>query len=1105
MNIDSKSVVKFVMADLVGLGLVMASSTSNAVVPVVMQGPFNKPDYFATPQYAYSPLPEICTGVDTTGAGGNCLVGTPKGTFAGGLHKFVDSIPKLSTAGPGSASCSSNPALSGTSYNPTSGANNLGQCLLVATPDKTTFAAKSVPDNAKGNGATLSLPDTDYYSIELGEYNQVMHTDLTGFATPLRGYHQKPTLGNQSPNTEFQYLSPVILAAKGRPTRIKFKNNIVHEIPLPVDLSYYGAGSIDYNGGTNQTPATPKYASTKRANLHLHGGDTPWISDGTPHTWTTPLNDTTTGTGPGYQKGLSFQNVPDMITNSWLLASGSCGQSSTTSECYNWSNTDGLATYYYPNGQTSRTEWYHDHSFGITRLNVYMGEAGPYLLADKTQEDAIAALSVPGQIAVDATGTPGNYTAVQGVNITNSDIAHLIPLVIQDKTFVPDDGQAGGQLAAQDPTWPSPGNWNATTDYQGPKKYWQTANGSATDGWGKGSLWLPHVYVTNQLPMIVNTDLNGQPITPTTVAPIGRWDYTAWMGAPLQINNPPVPCTTDAYPGKPFSCPAMANPTAVPESFMDTILVNGTAYPHLDVTPSAYRLKMLNAADDRFFNVGLYVAVTQDPIAAIVDATGMGATAEAVIGTNGVVTRFDVTDPGVGYTASPRVQLTDGTNTNAYAYVTLDSAGTVLNLIPDVAAPGTGYDGTGTVTVVGDTTNVYGTYKITSGNCQASGNKNCSITGLKQTGTAITAGLSPLTNPVTVTLNYGIEPAAYTQLKTDIALTEAKGYATVDNTGAVIDVLPDPNNLGLNYVAGGTSCEDIDTKLVPLCTEVKQVYPAVMANTCSGTSAMLPNDIDNMGLVHVPDLSLGRTGMASNCWPDTWPTDGGAHSGLVPDATYAGPPLIQIGNEGGLLPAPVIIPSTPVNYNYNRKMATVLGITGGHGLVLAPATRADVIADFSGFAPSATDGTKTTVLIAYNDNPAPAPLFDTRFDMYTGDPDQTGSGGAPSTLPGYGPNTRTLMQIRISGANDNVMPFNLASVIAPTGISSIFATTQDKIIVPQPTYPQGNGYTPVATVGTYDTVQLPNQDSGSIGGINVTLGGAYTTAPSLNWWGCSSG
>jgi len=39
-------------------------------------------------------------------------------------------------------------------------------------------------------------------------------------------------------------------------------------------------------------------------------------------------------------------------------------------------------TYVYPNNQDAATVWYHDHALGITRLNVYGGMAGFYLIAD---------------------------------------------------------------------------------------------------------------------------------------------------------------------------------------------------------------------------------------------------------------------------------------------------------------------------------------------------------------------------------------------------------------------------------------------------------------------------------------------------------------------------------------------------------------------------------------------------------------------------------------------------------------------------------------------------------------------------------------------------
>ena len=46
----------------------------------------------------------------------------------------------------------------------------------------------------------------------------------------------------------------------------------------------------------------------------------------------------------------------------------------------------GDALYHYPNHQNATTLWYHDHALGITRLNVYMGLAGFYLIRDSIEQ-----------------------------------------------------------------------------------------------------------------------------------------------------------------------------------------------------------------------------------------------------------------------------------------------------------------------------------------------------------------------------------------------------------------------------------------------------------------------------------------------------------------------------------------------------------------------------------------------------------------------------------------------------------------------------------------------------------------------------------------------
>jgi FtsP/CotA-like multicopper oxidase with cupredoxin domain len=150
--------------------------------------------------------------------------------------------------------------------------------------------------------------------------------------------------------------------------------------------------------------------------------------------------------------------------------------------------------------------------------------------------------------------------------------------------------------------------------------------------------------------------------------------------------------------------------------------------------------------------------------------------------------------------------------------------------------------------------------------------------------------------------------------------------------------------------------------------------------------------------------------------------------------------MIQIGTEGGILPAPVSIQNRPIGYVTNKRDITV-GNVQEKALFIGPAERADVIVDFSQYAGQ--------TLILYNDAPAPVPASDPRIDYYTGDPDYSATGGAVSTQPGYGPNTRTLVQIQVAGG-PAAPAFNAAPLT--TALPAAFAASQDKIIVPQTAY-----------------------------------------------------
>ncbi|MBP1659439.1 MAG: Fibronectin type domain protein, partial [Candidatus Aminicenantes bacterium] len=320
----------------------------------------------------YAPLVLI---TDPAGTGADATA-TLVGPFTGGLHKFVDRIAGLDPGDP----------------------NGLGQYIPVAVPDKDAFSG------------------SDYYEIELGQYSEQLHTDMQ--PTLLRGYRQTNT--SDPALSAFHYLGPLIIAEKNRPVRIKFTNNLPTgaggDLFIPVDTTLMGAG---------EGPIAGESYTENRAAVHLHGGFTSWISDGTPHQWVAPAGETT-----NYMRGLSVFNVPDMPDPG-----------------------DGSLTLFYGNEQSARLMFYHDHALGLTRLNVYAGEAAGYVITDAVEQDLIK-------------GT--NSTGV------NPDLQKVLPdvgfpLIIQDKSFVDP-----ATIYAQDPTW----NWGSTP-------------GAPV----RGDMWMPHVYM----------------------------------------------------------------------------------------------------------------------------------------------------------------------------------------------------------------------------------------------------------------------------------------------------------------------------------------------------------------------------------------------------------------------------------------------------------------------------------------------------------------------------------------------------------------------------------------------------------------------------------
>ena len=110
-------------------------------------------------------------------------------------------------------------------------------------------------------------------------------------------------------------------------------------------------------------------------------------------------------------------------------------------------------------------------------------------------------------------------------------------------------------------------------------------------------------------------------------------------------------------------------------------------------------------------------------------------------------------------------------------------------------------------------------------------------------------------------------------------------------------------------------------------------------------------------------------------------------------------------------------------------------------MIIGPAERVDVIVDFAQFA--------NKTLILYNDAPAPWPAIDPHYDYFTGAPDQRAIGGADTTLPGFGPNTRTVMQIVVGGSAGTETATGAA--YDPNKLTAAFAGTDTG------TFKNGNG------------------------------------------------
>lgn len=263
----------------------------------------------------------------------------------------------------------------------------------------------------------------DYYEISMKQFpQQILPAPLP--ATTVWGYGAVAT---DSKRGLLLHNAPslTIEANWNRPVRVKWINDLKYPngnyLPhlLAVDPTLHWAnppGGIagrdtrpDYTG----QPTPGAYTGPVPMCTHVHGavgvGDE---SDGYAEAWYLPAN----------------ANIPAGYATEGTWYNFFAGKAAA-----NFGETwgPGYATFQYPNYNRASTIWYHDHTLGMTRLNVYAGPAGFYIIRGGPDGDASVLDTrffntpavLPGPAPKENDKFPPNKTYYE------------IPIAIQDRSF----------------------------------------------------------------------------------------------------------------------------------------------------------------------------------------------------------------------------------------------------------------------------------------------------------------------------------------------------------------------------------------------------------------------------------------------------------------------------------------------------------------------------------------------------------------------------------------------------------------------------------------------------------------------------------------------
>ena len=270
---------------------------------------------------------------------------------------------------------------------------------------------------------TLTMPGgkpADYYEISMRQLTeQILPAGMP--ATTVWGYGAVKSASRKG--LLFHHAPSLTIESKwNRPVRVKWINELVdgngHYLPhlLPVDQTLHWANPP---GGTTDRDMRPTFETTPGPYTgpvpivtHLHGaagvGDE---SDGYAEAWYLPAATDIPG---GYATEGTWRTF--------------FANKAKTKFGVDWG--PGFSIFQYPNNQRESTLWYHDHALGMTRLNVYAGPAGFFIVRGGPEGEKAIVDSRFGTTAVLPSPAP-----IEGDMFPPNKTYYEIPIAIQDRSF----------------------------------------------------------------------------------------------------------------------------------------------------------------------------------------------------------------------------------------------------------------------------------------------------------------------------------------------------------------------------------------------------------------------------------------------------------------------------------------------------------------------------------------------------------------------------------------------------------------------------------------------------------------------------------------------